>query len=208
MLEIRPRGPACLHFLKIKTLPSIFYRKRIRNKVMSHSGKMNGEVKCFSHGTRHSKGTCVLLNPAIQDSKIKNSLSDNLGRIVLINSILNGLELSLCNIYSPNDQAEQLRFIEELNNYLIDQSELMTLIIGGDWNCTLTKKDKKGGLPWRPTGFRNLILITMDIFDLVDMQRVKHPNINKYSYVSKALKMRSRMIFSCGKKFNQISQKS
>ena len=106
---------------------------------MSHSGKMNGEMKCFfSHGTRHSKGTCILLNPAIEDSKINNSLSDNSGRIVLINLILNGLELSLCNIYALNDQAEQLRFIEELNNYLIDQSELTTLIVRGDWNCTLT----------------------------------------------------------------------
>ena len=103
--------------------------------------------------------------------------------------------MSLCNIYAPNDQAEQLRFIEELNNYLIYQSELTTLIVGGDWNCTLTKKDKKGGLPWRPTGFRNLILMTMDIFDLIDIQRVKHPNINKYSYVSKVLKMRSRIDF-------------
>ena len=102
----------------------------------------------FSHGTRHSKGTCILLNPAIEDSKIKNSLSDNSGRIVLINLILNGLELSLCNIYVPNDQAEQLRFLEELNNNLTDQSELTSLIIGGNWYCALTKKDKKGGLPW------------------------------------------------------------
>jgi len=82
-----------------------------------------------------------------------------------------------------------------LNNYLIDQSELTTLIIEGEWNCTLTEKNKKGGLPWRPTGFRNLILISMYIFDLVDIQRVKHPNINKYSYESKARKMRSRIDF-------------
>ena len=34
--------------------------------------------------------------------------------------------------------------------------------------------------------------MTMDIFDLVDIQRVKH---HKYSYVSKALKMRSRIYF-------------
>lgn len=57
-----------------------------------------GEI-FFSHGTRHSKGTCILLNPAIKNSKIKNSLSDNSGRIVLINLILNGMELSLCNLY-------------------------------------------------------------------------------------------------------------
>ena len=47
VLEIRSRGAACLHFLKIKTLPSIFYRKRIRNKVMSHSGKMKGGGEMF-----------------------------------------------------------------------------------------------------------------------------------------------------------------
>ena len=35
----------------------------------------------------------------------------------------------------------------------------------------------------------------MDIFDLVDIQRVKHPNVNKYFYESKALKMRSRIDF-------------
>jgi hypothetical protein len=89
------------------------------------------------------------------------------------------MNLTLSNIYAPNDHADQLRFIEELNNYLIDKSELTTLIVGGGWNCTLTKKDKKGGLPWRQSGFRNSILITMDIFDLVDIQRVKHPNMNK-----------------------------
>jgi len=104
------------------------------------------------------------------------------------------MELSRCNKYAPNDHADQLRFIEELSNCLIDQSELMTLITGGDWNCTLTKKDQKGGLPRRPTGFRNLILITLDIFDLVNI-RVKHANINRYSYESKALKMRTRIDF-------------
>ena len=148
-----------------------------------------GGEMLFFHGTRHSKGTCILLNPFIKENKIKNSLSDNSGRIVLINLIYNCTELSLCNIYTPNDHADQLRFIEELNNYLIEKSELTTLIIGGDWNCTQTKKDMKGGLPWRPTGFR------MDIFDLVDIQRVKHSNINKYSYESKALKIRSRIDF-------------
>ena len=139
-----------------------------------------GEV-FFSHGTRHSKGTCILLNPAIEDS-------GNSGKIVLINLILNGLELSLCNIYAPNDQAEQLRFIEEPNNYLIDQSGLTTLIIGGDWNCTLTKKDKKGGLPWRPTGFRNLILTTMDIFDLVDIQRGYYTGARRYEFYFRVAK--------------------
>ena len=37
-----------------------------------------GEI-FFSHGTHHSKGACILLNPSIKENKIKNSLSDNSG---------------------------------------------------------------------------------------------------------------------------------
>ena len=57
----------------------------------------------------------------------------------------NSLKLSLCNVYAPNNESEQLNFLQELDNVLIDKSELSTLIVGGDWNCTLTKKDKVGG---------------------------------------------------------------
>jgi len=55
-----------------------------------------------------------------------------------------------------------------LKGCIINKSELTNLIVGGDWNCTLTKKDK-GGTPWKPTQFRHLILMTMEIFDLMDI---------------------------------------
>ena len=107
------------------------------------------------------------------------------------------MKLSLCSIYAPNNQTEQLEFLQELNNCLIDKAELTTLIVGGDWNCTLSKSDKIGGKPWKATNYRNLVLTTMDIFDLIDVQRVKHPklHVHKYSYESKALKMKSRIDF-------------
>ena len=98
-----------------------------------------GEI-FFSHGTKHSKGVCILLHPTIQN-KIDYSFSDKAGRIVLITCVLNSLKLSLVNIYAPNNQSEQLEFLQNLNNCLIDKSEIPTLIVGGDWNCTLSKKD-------------------------------------------------------------------
>ena len=76
---------------------------------------------------------------------------------MLITITLNGQKLSLCNIYAPNDQVNQLQFMQELNNCIIDKSELTSLIDGGDWNCTLSKKDKIGGAPWKPSSYRNLI---------------------------------------------------
>ena len=89
--------------------------------------------------------------------------SNNLGRIVLITISLNGQKVTLCNIYAPSDQANQLQFLQELDNWVINKAELTSLIVGGDWNCTLTKKkDKMGGAPWKPTIYSNLIWTTME----------------------------------------------
>ena len=41
------------------------------------------------------------------------------------------------------------------------------------------KRDKKGGTPWKP----------------IDIQRARHPNLNTYSFVSKALNVNSRLDF-------------
>ena len=79
---------------------------------------------------------------------------------MLITILLNSRKLSLCNIYAPNNQTDQLEFLQELNNCLMDKSELSSLTVVGDWNCSLTKKDKMGGTTWKPTVYGNLILAT------------------------------------------------
>ena len=130
---------------------------------------------------------CILINPFVQP-KVDYSYANDSGRIALITITFNGQKLSLCNIYAPNDQVNQLQFMQELNNCIIDKSELTSLIVGGDWNGTLSKKDKIGGAPWKPSNFRNLILTTMEMFDLVDVQRMRHPKLRKFTYESKSLK--------------------
>ena len=106
-----------------------------------------GEIY-FSHGTSHSKGVSILINPAVKE-KVTFTSSDADGRIILINLTYKGLKLSFCNIYAPNYHTQQV---------------------------TLSKKGKKGGSPWRPTVYRNLVSITMDTLDLVDIQRTRYPN--------------------------------
>ena len=60
--------------------------------------------------------------------------------MVLITMEFNLLKLSLCNVYAPNNQFDQLNFLQELNNVLIDKSELSTLIVGGDLELYSHKK--------------------------------------------------------------------
>ena len=114
---------------------------------------------------------------------------------MLITIILDSQKLSLYNIYAPSNQTNQLEFIQELNNCIIDKTELSALIVGGDWNCTLSKKDKIGGSTWVPTNYSKLVLTSMEMFDLVDIKRVRHPNLRKFTYKSKALRMKSRIDF-------------
>ena len=46
-----------------------------------------------------------------------------------------------------------------------------------------------------PTNYSKLVLTSMDIFHLVDIHRVRYPNLRKLTYESKALKMKSRIDF-------------
>jgi len=108
-----------------------------------------GEI-FFSHGTNHSKGVCILINLAIH-CQVVYCYSNKSGRIVQITITFGSKNLSLCNIYAPNNQTNQLEFMQELNNCMIDKTDLSALIVGGDWNWTLSEKDKIGGTVWVPT---------------------------------------------------------
>ena len=50
----------------------------------------------------------------------------------------------------------------------------------------MSKKGKLGGTAWAPTIYRNLVLTSMDMFDLIDIQRARHPKLCKLTYESKA----------------------
>ena len=146
----------------------------------------------FSHVSNRSRGVCILIDPS-ENIKSEHSFKDSNGRIVLTTIEFNGFKLSLCNIYAHNNLTEQIVFIQELNGFLMDKSEITSLIVGGDWNCTLAKMDKSGGSKWKAMNSRNGILMMMEMFDLIDVQRKCHPNLQKFSYFSKALGVRSRI---------------
>lgn len=111
--------------------------------MMKLFGRVNGKVKYFfSHGTKHSKGVCILIDPSL-NYVLESSHASKSGRIVMITVLVNGLKISFCNIYAPNNLQEQLEFIQELNNCLIDKAQADSLVLGGDWNCTLSKKIKR-----------------------------------------------------------------
>ena len=53
--------------------------------------------------------------------------------------------------------------------------------------------DKKGGIPWTPTTYRDYIIEMCEELDLIDILRKKKPNAKLFTYESKPLKMKSRI---------------
>ena len=148
----------------------------------------------FSHGSIHSRGVCILLNPSL-NCIVENIHNDQIGRIISIDLNFTAKNLSLCNVYAPNDLRQQQEFIHSLNTYLMSNTDVENLIIGGDWNISLHAIDKKGGNPWKPTASRDLLMTMMKEFDVVDVYREKNPKNKSYTYESKALKLCSRIDF-------------
>ena len=56
--------------------------------------------------------------------------------------------------------------------------------MGGDWNVALQAMDKKGGLPWRPTLYRDKLVSIMDDIGLIDVFRELNSNERSFSYES------------------------
>ena len=126
---------------------------------------------------------------------LENSWEDEDGRIVLISAYFNTFKFSLCNIYAPNNTALQKAFIENLTEILISKAYISNLITVGDWNVTLEAVDKKGGIQWKPSVYRDLLAEFMDELSLVDILRIKNPSKRCFTYESSALKMKSRIDF-------------
>ena len=77
----------------------------------------------------------------------------------------------------------------------MSHTEISNLIVGGDWNFTLQAIDKKGGIPWRPTIYRDNLMAIMDDIGFIDVFRKLYPNERSFTYESKSLKVRSRIDF-------------
>ena len=156
---------------------------------------MCGEVLFFfSHGSTHSKGVSILINP-LRTLNVKATGKDPDGRIVSVDLIYSSGRISICNVYPPNDCQQQQKFLLNLNRYLVSNTEISNLIVGGDWNVTLQAMDKKGGVPWRPTLYRDKLVSIMDDIGLIDVFRKLNPNERSFSYEFKSLKVSSRIDF-------------
>ena len=100
------------------------------------------------------------------------------GREIVLCYKIDDCRFTVINVYVPKDVKTQVGFFESLK-LRIRKSADENIYIGGDLNCCLTPKDKKG---WRPTEQKKQHFSLTNSFNLVDMWRKFHPNESLFTW--------------------------
>ena len=144
----------------------------------------------FSHGSSHSRGVCILLNPSNVTFCLQSVKQDSDGRLLIAKATTHDKSFFIVNIYAPTDYRDQDNFIRTVSEQLMSNTNTSNVIIAGDWNTTLNPIDKHGGQPWKDTNYRNSLVNLMDELNLIDIYRQIHPTTKSFSYESKPLNLK------------------
>ena len=146
----------------------------------------------FNHGTNHSKGVMILFNPKF-DCTIEKITRDKNGRFTIAKVTIDDSHLILANIYSPNDVNQQVHFFKELQDQLQEYPH-ENIIIGGDFNCALTPRDKEGG---NPVTRKLPVIIEINrlcnLYNLCDIWRSLNPDVKQFTWRDKSFKVQCRL---------------
>ena len=140
-----------------------------------------GTTSYFSGTKNNSEGVAILLNPNFS-STVKGYKEIIIGRLQAVELTINEKDFVILNIYGPN--TEDLTHFNTLEAYLKDNTD-KTLIIGGDFNTVLDiELDKKNGRTDTHKSCRKYLNELTQTFNLVDIWRIKHPNLKQYTWHS------------------------
>ena len=134
---------------------------------------------------------CILLNPS-SPFNLSSIQVDPEGRFLIAKLTIEEKYFFITNIYGPNNFHNQDNFIKTLSQQLGSKTDTSKVILYGDWNITLNRTDKLGGLQWKATSGRNTLVDLMEELNLTDVYRELYPKSKSFTYVSKSLNLKSR----------------
>ena len=139
-----------------------------------------GSKILMSHGTTNSKGVAILF-PKNINFKIESQNYDKDGRMILLCITYEQTEYCLINVYFPTQDHEknQVDFLDDLQ-INIEANIDKKIIIGGDFNLSLKEIDKSN--PLKQSKARDKLNNLMDQNNLLDIWRLRHPDIKRYTW--------------------------
>jgi len=146
-----------------------------------------------SHGTNHSRGVIILFKPKL-DVNIEQIISDKNGRYILVEALVESEKFVFLNIYAPNNQTQQVRFLRGLSNSVLNKYAGERMLLGGDLNCVMNEIDKRGGLSFeqKKTVIQEMKTL-MRTHNFIDTSSYKHPNKQAFTWNNPSQKIYCRL---------------
>ena len=150
----------------------------ITEKDSSTWEKQWGGKILFNVGSNRSRGEVVLVSKHFSGEVQIAMQSD---RILVVSVLYGEHELTIANVYAPNDSREKLSFYKKLRELLTDVSE-QSFMLCGDFNCVVNNDlDIVSGLPHRVSEVKELNSLISDL-GLKDGWRSSHPSEKDFTW--------------------------
>lgn len=139
------------------------------------------QVFYSSYSSGHKRGVAILLHRSVQfclDSVFK----DKEGRYIIVNGTIDGVWVTMCNVYAPNDNKPQ--FIKNIFSVIIERAKGL-LLVGGDFNCSLSLLlDKNPPSSSPQTSMAKALKNVCEELEFLDIWRFLHPKQRDYTFFS------------------------
>ena len=168
----------------------------------THSDPRLGQVienewggKCyFSHGDRNSRGVCILFHPSLKLEIVdERSCSD--GRFVVLKVLLNGVAVTIGNVYGPN--YDNINIFERFFS-CCEELDSGIFVIGGDWNFVFDVRIDRASTARRIANnnrCRDFVNQFIEHKNLVDIWRLQNPSKRQFTYLRENPGSMSRIDF-------------
>ena len=143
-----------------------------------------GEV-FYSHGKCNSYGVLACFID-FRKPYIRDKLSDNDGRILILDVDIDDENFILINLYNPNTEAEQFKTFSKLTEMLtkLHLTQNNNIICAGDFNLLFKiKLESYGGNPV----FKKCSVgkIFKETYNMTDIWRIRNPKAKQYTFRQK-----------------------
>jgi exonuclease III len=143
-------------------------------EVYSSDLELNGFHIVFNVNEK-KRGTAILLRSHIQYTEVFKSFDSG-----LISLRIND-NLTLCNVYAPSGTSkrkDRKEFFKNVLSHCSRYEETMNLLLGGDFNCVINKKDSIGTSNYDPD-----LGIKLHSMQLIDTYEILNENHVEYTYI-------------------------
>ncbi len=190
-LQNKRKREKVFHWLKTKQYQIIFLQETHCGSEEDKRQWANewGGASYWTSCSKDAVGVAILIKEKCQ-FKMQNSNIDEKGRWIKTDIQIEDKWYKLVNVYAPNKGPERKRFFR--NELKVNRDNDSFIIMGGDFNCVLGKKDRRKLTNRTEEGQKELYEL-MKTYEITDIYRKRYPNKQSFTYFKRNTNVASRL---------------